>query len=151
MKSVRILSLVLTAIVCASIERASAQAPAAALPAGVQRVTSVEGISEYSLANGLRVLLFPDPSKATVTVNVTDLVGELDSVVSAFRRTSPAKAGHYRGPAKAGHYRSRAPSIASSCSLVAVPPGAEKPPVPPRAASTRWHGTMMGMGFLPNA
>ena len=39
------------------------------------KITSVEGITEYHLANGLRVLLFPDPSKATVTVNVTYLVG----------------------------------------------------------------------------
>ena len=39
------------------------------------KVTSVEGITEYRLANGLRVLLFPDPSKPTVTVNVTYLVG----------------------------------------------------------------------------
>jgi hypothetical protein len=31
----------------------------------------VEGISEYRLPNGLRVLLFPDPSTATVTVNIT--------------------------------------------------------------------------------
>ncbi len=38
-------------------------------------VTSVEGITEYRLDNGLRVLLFPDRSKATVTVNVTYLVG----------------------------------------------------------------------------
>ncbi|AGC43728.1 M16B family peptidase [Myxococcus stipitatus DSM 14675] len=38
-------------------------------------VTSVEGITEYRLANGLRVLLFPDPSKPTVTVNVTYFVG----------------------------------------------------------------------------
>ena len=80
MKSVRILWLVFTLIVCASIERVSAQAPAAPasappLPAGVQRVTSVEGITEYSLANGLRLLLFPDQSKATITVNVTYLVG----------------------------------------------------------------------------
>jgi zinc protease len=42
---------------------------------GVQQVTSVEGITEYRLANGLRVLLFPDPSKPTITVNVTVLVG----------------------------------------------------------------------------
>jgi zinc protease len=46
-----------------------------ALPAGVERVTSVEGITEYSLPNGLRVLLFPDPSKAIVTVNITYKVG----------------------------------------------------------------------------
>jgi len=50
---------------------AAAQAP----PAGMERVTSVEGITEYKLANGLRVLVFPDPSKATITVNMTYLVG----------------------------------------------------------------------------
>ncbi len=36
---------------------------------------TVEGITEYTLPNGLRVLLFPDPSKPTVTVNITYLVG----------------------------------------------------------------------------
>lgn len=45
------------------------------LPAGVQKVTSVEGITEYSFPNGLRVLLFPDASKPKVTVNITYLVG----------------------------------------------------------------------------
>jgi zinc protease len=44
------------------------------LPAPV-KITSVEGITEYNLANGLRVLIFPDPSKATMTVNITYLVG----------------------------------------------------------------------------
>src|SRR5437870_10162737 len=52
-----------------------AQQPAPALPKGVERVTSVEGITEYRLSNGLRVLLFPDQSKQTATVNVTYLVG----------------------------------------------------------------------------
>ena len=46
-----------------------------AMPKGVERVTSVEGITEYRLANGLRVLLFPDQSKQTATVNITYLVG----------------------------------------------------------------------------
>lgn len=45
------------------------------LPKGVTKVTSVEGITEYNLENGLKVLMFPDPSKPTVTVNVTYLVG----------------------------------------------------------------------------
>ena len=49
--------------------------PAQALPNGVQKVTSVEGITEYSLNNGLHFLVFPDPSKPTITVNVTYLVG----------------------------------------------------------------------------
>jgi len=47
------------------------------LPAGITHVTTVEGISEYRLDNGLRVLLFRDPSKATITVNMTYLVGSL--------------------------------------------------------------------------
>jgi zinc protease len=45
------------------------------LPQGVTKVASVEGITEYQLSNGLRVLLFPDPSKPKVTVNMTYLVG----------------------------------------------------------------------------
>jgi zinc protease len=48
---------------------------AAQIPAGVTKVTSVEGITEYKLDNGLRVLLFPDASKPTITVNITYLVG----------------------------------------------------------------------------
>jgi len=50
-------------------------AQSVALPKGVERVTSVEGITEYRLPNGLRVLLFPDQTKQTITVNVTYLVG----------------------------------------------------------------------------
>ncbi|OKY26354.1 pitrilysin family protein [Thalassotalea sp. PP2-459] len=41
----------------------------------IKQVTSVEGISEYRLDNGLQVLLFPDNTKETVTVNVTYHVG----------------------------------------------------------------------------
>ena len=49
--------------------------PAQDLPSGVKKVTSVEGITEYSLDNGLHFLVFPDPSKPTITVNITYLVG----------------------------------------------------------------------------
>jgi zinc protease len=45
------------------------------LPDGIEKAASAEGITEYRLKNGLRVLLFPDPSKATITVNITYLVG----------------------------------------------------------------------------
>ncbi len=47
----------------------------AALPPGVTQGASVEGLTEYRLANGLRILLFPDASQAKTTVNVTYLVG----------------------------------------------------------------------------
>jgi len=53
---------------------ALAQAPAR-LATGVTRGPTVEGITEYRLANGLRVVLFPDLSKPTATVNITYLVG----------------------------------------------------------------------------
>ncbi len=41
----------------------------------LRAVTSVEGITEYRLPNGLQVLLIPDDSKPTTTVNVTYRVG----------------------------------------------------------------------------
>jgi zinc protease len=48
----------------------------AATPAAApQKLAEAEGITEYQLANGLRVLLFPDQSKPTITVNVTYKVG----------------------------------------------------------------------------
>ena len=52
-----------------------AQQSVTPFPAGIERVTSVEGITEYRLTNGLRVLLFPDQSKPTTTVTITYLVG----------------------------------------------------------------------------
>lgn len=81
------IALVLTT--SAAVAAASAQNPAqkpaqkpadkpaasAALPKGVTLGPSVEGITEYRLANGLKVLLFPDASRPTVTVNMTYLVG----------------------------------------------------------------------------
>src|SRR5688572_18012773 len=47
----------------------------AQLPPGVTKGASVEGITEYTLSNGLRVLIFPDASKPTATINITYLVG----------------------------------------------------------------------------
>src|SRR5688500_19391365 len=47
----------------------------AQLPPGVTKGASVEGITEYTLANGLRVLIFPDASRPTATINITYLVG----------------------------------------------------------------------------
>ena len=43
--------------------------------APAEPVLSAEGISEYALDNGMRVVLFPDSSKPVTTVNVTYLVG----------------------------------------------------------------------------
>ncbi|HEX8140627.1 MAG TPA: pitrilysin family protein [Pyrinomonadaceae bacterium] len=69
------LALVMMCALFAPTAAQQAGAASPALPSGVERVTSVEGITEYRLQNGLRVLLFPDPSKPTVTVNITYLVG----------------------------------------------------------------------------
>lgn len=52
-------------------ENSDAQAPSGE----IQKITTVEGITEYRLDNGLQVLLFPDPTKENITVNVTYHVG----------------------------------------------------------------------------
>ena len=56
-------------LVCLLLALAPPPAPAQ------QKVASVEGVTEYRLANGARVLLYPEPSRPTVTVNMTVLVG----------------------------------------------------------------------------
>ncbi len=40
-----------------------------------KKVATIEGISEYRLDNGLRILLVPDPTTRSVMVNLTVLVG----------------------------------------------------------------------------
>jgi zinc protease len=50
-------------------------APALAADEPITKIGTVEGITEYKMSNGLRVLLFPDPSKPLVTVNCTIFVG----------------------------------------------------------------------------
>jgi zinc protease len=60
-------SLLTLAALCAASVHAAPPAP--------KKVASVEGITEYHLENGLRVLLFPDPTRPKVTVNLTVLVG----------------------------------------------------------------------------
>jgi len=48
---------------------------AAADPPAPRQIVTVEGITEYQLDNGLRLLLYPDDSRSKVTVNMTVLVG----------------------------------------------------------------------------
>ena len=77
-------ALLLASVAALAAPLASAQTPASSpgkAPVGAHRtghprqVTSVEGITEYALDNGLHVLLFPDQTKQTITVNITYLVG----------------------------------------------------------------------------
>ena len=62
-------------VVAASLWLAASFLPASAQPADWRPTASVEGITEYRLPNGLQVLLVPDDSKPTTTVNVTYRVG----------------------------------------------------------------------------
>ena len=57
----------LALLLCALLAPAVLAAPA--------KVAEVEGVAEYRLDNGLRVLLAPDASADTVTVHITYLVG----------------------------------------------------------------------------
>src|SRR5258708_17765953 len=48
----------------------------AALAAELPRLTvSIEGVTEYRLENGLKVLTLPDPGADTITVHIVYLVG----------------------------------------------------------------------------
>ena len=67
-----LLSIVSVWLLIVSVSSAADSIP---LPRGVTQVAQVEGITEYRLKNGLTVLLFPDPSKETATVNITYKVG----------------------------------------------------------------------------
>src|SRR6185295_3182019 len=40
-----------------------------------RKVVSIEGVTEYRLANGLRILTVPDPGASTVGVHLTYFVG----------------------------------------------------------------------------
>ena len=62
-------------VLCLFAMTAAATTQAQSLPEGVVAVRSVEGVDEYRLNNGLQVLLIPDNSKPTTTVNLTYRVG----------------------------------------------------------------------------
>lgn len=49
--------------------------PSVAFCQSADKVTEVEGISEYRLPNGVKLLLFPDNSKPQFTMNMTVMVG----------------------------------------------------------------------------
>jgi zinc protease len=55
--------------------QAPSTTPSLRLPEGLRQVTSSEGITEYQLANGLQLLVFPENSKAVTVVNMTVRVG----------------------------------------------------------------------------
>ena len=63
----RILAVLFLALLAIYVNHSSAADP--------KKITSVEGITEYRLDNGLRVLIFPDDSRPKVTVSMTVFVG----------------------------------------------------------------------------
>uniref|UniRef100_UPI00333F153D M16 family metallopeptidase n=1 Tax=Castellaniella defragrans TaxID=75697 RepID=UPI00333F153D len=65
--------------------QASQESRASRLPAGIQAGPMIQGVSEYRLDNGLRVILAPDASRPQTTVNMTYLVGS--------RREGPGETG----------------------------------------------------------
>ncbi|WER49527.1 pitrilysin family protein [Cupriavidus sp. WKF15] len=73
-------SLALAGLLWLGLPAAATAAPVASAAlaqagASAAEVTSVEGITEFRLPNGLRIVLAPDAAKPTTTVNMTYLVG----------------------------------------------------------------------------
>ncbi|HEV3411480.1 MAG TPA: pitrilysin family protein [Puia sp.] len=65
----------ITCLVVLTAFYAFSQPKAPASPAMPEFVTSVEGVKEYRLSNGLQILLVPDPAQTNVVVNVVYHVG----------------------------------------------------------------------------
>src|ERR1700691_1976390 len=68
-------TLTITCILSFAASLAFSQPKTASTPATPEFVTSVEGVKEYRLSNGLQILLVPDPAQTNVIVNVVYHVG----------------------------------------------------------------------------
>ncbi|MES2101362.1 MAG: pitrilysin family protein [Pseudomonadota bacterium] len=68
-------SIASTCLLAVSLAFGAAPSFSQTLPGGIRAVTAVEGVDEYRLPNGLQLLLIPDDSKPTTTVNLTYRVG----------------------------------------------------------------------------
>jgi zinc protease len=71
----RFIRMVAAGVSCIGLLAAGPKPTGPTVPSGFSQGATVEGITEYRMPNGLRVLLFPDPGKPTITVNITYLVG----------------------------------------------------------------------------
>jgi zinc protease len=63
------------AVLAAPATQALAQPGGKATVETPEKVASIEGITEYRLKNGCKLLLFPDEAASTITVNMTIFVG----------------------------------------------------------------------------
>ncbi|MXZ54791.1 MAG: insulinase family protein [Gammaproteobacteria bacterium] len=63
-------------------------------------ITTVEGVSEWQLDNGLRILLLPDPSQENFYVNITYLVGSADEAYGETGMTHYLEHMVFKGTAK---------------------------------------------------
>ena len=61
--------------VCALLATLTSLQTASTRAVEIKKVRSIEGVTQYALDNGLKVLLYPDNSKPTVTINLTIHVG----------------------------------------------------------------------------
>ncbi|NVK23834.1 MAG: insulinase family protein [Gammaproteobacteria bacterium] len=80
-KKLLISSALLALASCAAIESGNSsnttEATSAKQTGNLEFVRNVEGIDEYSLPNGLKVLLYPDPAQPKTLVNITYRVGSV--------------------------------------------------------------------------
>jgi zinc protease len=68
-------TLTITCLLAFLVSIGYSQPKAPAVSAAPEFVTSVEGVKEYRLSNGLQILLVPDPTQTNVVVNVVYHVG----------------------------------------------------------------------------
>ncbi|MBK9669482.1 MAG: insulinase family protein [Thermomonas sp.] len=142
------------ALACLLAMPASAFAAGVAPPTGISAGACVEGICEYRLRNGLRVLLFPDASKPTVTVNLTYLVG---SVHENYGETGMAHLLEhllFKGTPKhadiPGELKKRGVGFnASTCWIARITSAASRPTTPRSTTCSAWKPTACSIPSSP--
>jgi zinc protease len=76
MKKITLLLVMLLGLISVYAQNKQSIAPVKAKDVPVY-ITSVEGIHEYKLKNGLQILLIPDPTQSNVVVNIVYHVGSV--------------------------------------------------------------------------
>ena len=108
-------------LLVASVIVLSASSFAQTLPAGVQKVTSIEGVTEYAFPNGLHVLLFPDNSKPKITVNIVYLVGSRNEGYGETGMAHLLEHMTFKSPSPAVNFSKNLPTQAATTSMAQRP------------------------------
>ena len=121
------------------------QAETARIPEVASAIAALDGVSEvYSVTGQIDLIaLVRVRNHEDIAAVVSDKLNKVEGVVDTETHIA------YRAYSR--HDLEAAFSIGSIFIFEPAPPGAEKPPALPLLPSTRWQGTISGIGLAPSA